>query len=201
MDFDLDQPDDVALAHAHVGSKSAFAAGDTGRSAGHNAVRMNPSGKVRHVYALFDDRDAATAAYAAIQQQGCQSDHCSVLMQHDLLDEGELAMSETAAKEGAKKGALVGGVATAVVAGLVAIPGGFLGFGPLVAAILGAGWGAAFGGLLGSISGASDPDKVLRTIEDAVKAGKVLVAVETDDPVLEQTYGDVLAAHGGQRIV
>ena len=158
-----------------------------------------PSNK-RHVYALFEDRAAATAALAEVQQRGCSGEHCSVLMQRDLLDEEELTISETAAKEGAKKGAILAGTAGALVAGLVALPGGFLGFGPLAAAVFGAAWGATFGGLLGSISGASDPDKALRKIEREVNAGKILIAVETDDEEMEESCRKVFDKHGGKRV-
>lgn len=155
---------------------------------------------VRHVYALFQEHDQATAALEEAQRRGCQGENCSILMQEDLLDEELLAMSETAVREGAKKGAIVAGAAGAVVAGLAALPGGLLGFGPLVAAIFGAAWGAAFGGLLGGISGASDPDKTLRKIEEQVNAGKILIAVETKDEALADACDEVFRSHGGQKV-
>ncbi|PRP93180.1 hypothetical protein ENSA5_44470 [Enhygromyxa salina] len=156
--------------------------------------------KKRHVYALFEDREAAEAAFEEVQQRGCRGEHCSALMQRDLLDDEELTMSETAAKEGAKKGALAAGVAGALVAGVVALPGGLLGFGPLVAAAFGAAWGATFGAMLGSISGASDPDEALRKIEAEVNAGKILIAVETDADELEEAADEVFASHGGRKV-
>jgi uncharacterized membrane protein len=156
--------------------------------------------KKRHVYALFDEYDKAAAALDEVQQRGCQGEHCSVLMQQDLLDEELLTISETAAKEGAKKGAIVTGTAGAVIAGLTALPGGLLGLGPLVAAMFGAAWGAAFGGLLGSLAGASSPEKTLRKIEKEVKAGKILVAIETDDDTLEETCSEVFASYGGKQV-
>ncbi|PRQ05158.1 hypothetical protein [Enhygromyxa salina] len=158
------------------------------------------AGKKRHVYALFEDREAADAALDEIQRRGCRGEQCSVLMQRYLLDEEELTMSETAAREGTKKGALAAGVAGAVVAGLVALPGGLIGFGPLVAVIFGAAWGATFGALLGSISGASDPEQVLRKIEAEVNAGRILIAVETDDEQLEEAADEVFASHGGRKV-
>lgn len=85
---------------------------------------MSPARKLRHVYALFGDRDAAVAAYDEVQRRGCRPEHCSVLMQRGLLDEELLTLSETAATEGAKKGTIVAGAAGAIVAGLAAIPGG-----------------------------------------------------------------------------
>lgn len=154
----------------------------------------------RHVYALFSNRDEALAAYAAVQERGCQDEHCSVLMQQDSLDPEELALSETAVREGAKKGALIVGGAGAIIVGLLALPGGFLGIGPLAAALFAGAWGAGFGGLLGAIAGASDPNQVIRTIEEEVRAGKVLVAVETDDVDLAQMCNDVFVSHGGTQL-
>lgn len=158
------------------------------------------SDRKRHVYALFDDPTRATAALTEVQRRGCRGEHCSVLMQRDLLDEELLTMSETAAKEGAVKGAVLAGATGAVVAGLIAIPGGLLGLGPIAALMFGAGWGAAYGGLLGSLAGASDPDKTLRGIEKEVNAGKVLIAVETDDDALVTTCSEVFASHGGRQV-
>jgi hypothetical protein len=156
--------------------------------------------KKRHVYALFANRDQAFAAYDELQRRGSPTEHCSVVLHRNLLDEEELTMSETAAREGAKKGAVIAGVAGAIIAGLIAVPGGLVAIGPLAAAALGGGIGAAWGGLLGSISGASAPEKALREIEKALHEGKVLVAVETDDPALAQACSEVLAAHGGEPI-
>lgn len=154
----------------------------------------------RHVYALFEGRERATAAYKELQDIGCKAEACSVLMFKDLLDEEQLTMSETAAREGAAKGAVIAGVGGALIAGLAALPGGFLGIGPLAAALFGGGAGAAFGGLSGVISGASDPEAQLREIEEQVRKGKVLVAVETEDAALEKQAGEILARHGGVRV-
>lgn len=158
---------------------------------------------VRHVYALFDDSEEAAAAYREVQERGCRAERCSLLMQRDHLDEEELFLGETAAREGAKKGAFVLGATGAVlggIAGIVGIPAGLIGFGPLVGVLFGAGTGSAYGALLGAIAGAAEPAKQLRNIEGEVKAGKTLVAIETDDPEIEQTCAEVFAAHGGMQL-
>lgn len=160
---------------------------------------MSSKPKLRHVYALFRDRDQATAAYDEVRRD-CESEHCNVLMHQDLLDAQQLTLSETAAREGAKKGAMIAGAIGAVITGLLAVPDGLLGLSPVVAALVGGGVGAGFGALLGSITGASAPDKTLRKIEAEVRAGQILVAVETDDPALEQFCDQVLATHGGMRV-
>lgn len=162
--------------------------------------RMAARHKKRHVYALFENRDQAFAAYEELQRRGSPTERCSVVLHRNLLDEEELTMSETAVREGAKKGTVIAGVAGALIAGLIAIPGGLVALGPLAAAAMGGAIGAAWGSLLGAISGASAPEKALREIEKALHEGKVLVAVETDDPTLEQACSDVLAAHGGEYV-
>ncbi|PRP90953.1 hypothetical protein ENSA5_60280 [Enhygromyxa salina] len=151
----------------------------------------------RHVYALFNNPDEALKAYNEIQERGCKGEHCSVLVHRDLIDEEELPMAETAAREGAGKGAVLAATTGAVVGGLLLLPGGILGLGPLAAIALGAGTGAMYGSLLGAISGASEPEKPLREFEAELAAGKVLVAVETDDAALSDMCSTVFAAHSG----
>ncbi len=158
------------------------------------------SGKTRHIYAMFEDRTTALLAYDEIHQQGCQDGHCSVLMPKQGFDPEDLTMGETAAKEGAKTGAVTVGVATAILAGLIVLPGGLLGVGPLALAMVGGGFGAAVGGLLGAVSGSIDPDHAFRQIEDDIASGKVLITVETDDEGLERMCNRVFASHGGVRI-
>jgi len=153
-----------------------------------------------HAYALFDDRNRAMAAYQEVQERGCREDQCAVVLHEGFLDEADLLLSETAVREGARKGAVVLGGAGAVIAGLAALGGGLFGIGPLAAAAFGAGTGAAYGGLLGAISGASDPDKVLRKIEKQVAAGKILLAVETEDMALRDACASIFAAHGGSSV-
>jgi uncharacterized membrane protein len=158
---------------------------------------------VHHVYALFDDSDTAAAAYLEVQKRGCGPEQCSVIMQRDLLDPEQLTVAETAAREGAKKGSLVVGAAGAVLGGLVglvALPLGLIGLGPVAGALFGAGFGSAYGALSGIISATDEPAEELRKIEAEVAAGKVLIAIETDDPELEQMCDEVFAIHGGSRV-
>jgi hypothetical protein len=154
----------------------------------------------RHVYALFERHEDAVAAYREVQDRGCRGEQCSVLLHEGSLDVDDLPMGETAAREGAAKGAILAGASGAVLLALIALPGGLLGVGPLAAALLGGGTGALYGGLLGALSGASDPDKTLRRIEQDVRSGKVLVGVETDDPALASTCGDVFVSHHGRSV-
>jgi hypothetical protein len=150
-----------------------------------------------HVYALFEQHDDAVTAYQEVQEHGCRGEQCSVLMHEGSLDVEALPMGETAAAEGGKKGAVIAGAAGALLLGLIALPGGLLGLGPLAAALLGGGTGALYGALLGAISGASDPDKALRKIEADVRSGKMLVGMETEDPAVATACSDIFVAHKG----
>ncbi len=150
--------------------------------------------KRRHVYALFDDRQRAQEAYDELHTRGCAGEHCNVIMQEQVLEDEDLPLGQTAAREGAVKGAIIVSLVGATALGAL---GGLLGAGLLIPALLGAGVGAAYGGMFGSISGSSDPAKALREIEAQIRAGKVLVAVETDDAALEGVCETVFEAHGG----
>jgi len=117
------------------------------------------------------------------------------------IDESLLPSGERAGREGAAEGAAVAGSVGAVLGGLAALGGGILGIGPLAAAAFGGGVMAAYGGLLGGISGSDEPERHLRALADDVEAGKVLIAVETEDPILEAMCEQVFARHGGRQVV
>jgi uncharacterized membrane protein len=156
--------------------------------------------KTRHVHALFESSDAAAAAYAAVQARGCSSHHCSAILHEKHVEEADLTTDERAGREGARDGALVAGAAGAVIGGLVGLGGGILGVGPLVAAAFGGGVMAAYGALLGSISGSDEPEKHLRALAKEVEDGKILIAVETDDKKLQAMCQSVFEQHGGRAV-
>lgn len=54
--------------------------------------------KSRHVHALFDSADAATAAYAAVQARGCATEHCSAVVHEKHVDEDDLTTDERAGR-------------------------------------------------------------------------------------------------------
>lgn len=150
-----------------------------------------------HVYALFDSPRDAADAYAAVQRLGCSDEHCSAIVHEQHIDESSLRTDERAGREGARKGAIVAGTTGAVIAGLAALSGGVLGIGPLAALAMGGGVGAAYGGMIGALSGADAPEKLLRELEAQVEAGKVLIAVQTDDEALGEACAEEFARRGG----
>lgn len=157
--------------------------------------------RTQHVYALFESPEAATAAYASVQALGCSTEHCSALLHEKHIDPSSLTTRERAGTEGAVKGAAIGGTAGVVIGGFAALGGGLLGVGPLAAAAFGGGIMAAYGAVLGRISGSDEPDKHLRGLETEVESGKVLIAVETDDRELEKMCMKVFEEHGGRQVV
>lgn len=156
--------------------------------------------KTQHVYALFSSRAAATAAFAAVRENGCSSEHCSAILHEDQIDDSALTGPETAGREGARDGAAIGGSVGIVLGGLAALGGGLVGVGPLAAAAIGGGMMGAYGALAGGLSGSDEPEKHLRALQDEIESGKILIAVETDDRELKTMCISVFEAHGGRSI-
>ena len=156
--------------------------------------------KTQHVYALFETSQAANAAIASIEGRGCSSEHCSAILHERHLDESVLPNGERASGEGARDGALAGGAAGLVLGGLAALGGSLLGAGPLAAVVAG-GILAGYSAVAGGLAGADVPEKHLRAIQAELESGKILIAVETDDPELERMCAAVFVEHGGQPVV
>ena len=157
--------------------------------------------RTQHIYALFESSVAATRAYAEVQARGCSTEHCSVILHEGHIDESDLRSGERATREGAVGGALAAGTAGVLLGGLAGLGGGLLGVGPLGAAALGGGVMAAYGALLGGIWGSDEPEKHLRGLKDEIERGRFLLAIETDDPILEQVCERVFEKHGGRQLV
>lgn len=109
----------------------------------------------------------------------------------------------TKAPEGAVAGGLVGG-ALGWVAGLaaLAIPGvgAFLAAGPLLVALSGAAVGAAVGGIAGGLIGMGIPEIQAKCYEGKVKAGNILIAVHTENPLEIAQAKDIFAHAGAEDI-
>ena len=135
---------------------------------------------------LFYERQQAEQAIQELKAAGFKDDQIGVLMQDK--DSGQQLAESTGTKvsETAASGAIGGGVAGGVLGllasiGALAIPG----IGPIVAGgvlastLAGAGIGAAAGGLLGALVGMGVPEEHAKYFEEGVRAGGILVTVET----------------------
>lgn len=156
---------------------------------------------IQHVYALFDDMDHAVAALDEVQAAGCETDSCSAILHEGKIDTDRLSSGERAHNEGAAGGAVVVGAVGAVVVGLAALGGGLIGLGPLAAAAAAGGVTAAYGMLAGGLSGGDDPESLLRSLEEQVEKGKILIALETEDPEFRALAEKVFEKHGGSQVV
>ena len=136
------------------------------------------------VVALFDDRDQAQTAVAALQDAGFRSDDIGITMR-DREEASTLAEHTSATTgAGAATGALAGGALGAVAGwlagiGALAIPGigPIIAAGPLAAALTGAAIGAAGGSLTGALTGLGVPEDEARWYETEVGRGGTLITV------------------------
>jgi hypothetical protein len=154
----------------------------------------------QHVYALFEDAEAAFAAYQAVQDNGCSTEHCTAVLHENHIDDSLDPISERASREGAIRGALIGGVLGVVLGGAATIIGGILEVGPWAGALVGGGLLAAYGGLAGGIAGADEPEEQLRELEDEVHRGRIVITLETDDDELKQLCEKLLERYGGRLV-
>ena len=130
-------------------------------------------------------------AYNAINQlavEGIHQDQVSVLMSdetHSLHGKEFDIQDNSKAPEGIAIGATAGGIIGAVAAGLTTVGSivmtggaGLVVPGPAIAALAGLGAGAAGGGLIGGLIGLGINETEAKQIEEDLKSGSVLVAVE-----------------------
>ena len=158
------------------------------------------------VTGVFKTRVAAESAVDAIIKRGYTRDDISVLMS-DATKNKEFAIeTRSHAADGLGYGAAVGGTVGAVLAAIAAVgtnilvPGlGLVVAGPLAAALAGAGAGGAAGGLIGALVGAGIPEHRARVYDASLRAGGILIGVESKDDEeagkLEQLLTDLGAEH------
>ena len=140
----------------------------------------------RVITGIFTDTSSAAAAVDHLVEKGISREEISVLMSDAI--HGHHVELETGSKmpEGATTGGVIGGTLGAILAGVaaastLAIPGvGILAAGPLVAAAVGLGLGAASGGLIGALVGLGIPEHEAQFFADEVKDGKIMLAVHCD---------------------
>lgn len=154
----------------------------------------------QHVYALFNDKDAAVAAYHELQRQGCPGDRCSALMHEGVVEADDLGTIESASREGARRGALISGTTGLALGGLVGLSGGVLGVGFLAGLAIGGGILAAYGALFGAITASDDPERHVRALERELADGAILIAVKADEAALARMSQEVLMRNGGRAI-
>lgn len=139
---------------------------------------------------MFNDRETSESAYKSLRDRGYTDEEISVVMSDKTRDSyyGE-GMPDTElgskAAEGTGYGGAIGGTLGAIIAGVAALgtnlvlPGlGLIVWGPLAAALAGAGIGGLTGGLVGMLIGAGIPEEHAKVYEEGVKNGGTVFAVK-----------------------
>jgi len=141
------------------------------------------------VTGIFNTALAAQNALYKLENAGFTHNQINMVAAEETVGQTLGIQKESKAAEGGTIGAASGGILGAIAAGLlatgtIAIPGlNLVVWGSAIAAIAGAGAGAAAGGLTGALIGLGIPEYEVKKLENHVKNGAVLVAVEaaTDD--------------------
>jgi uncharacterized membrane protein len=154
------------------------------------------------VIGLFDHASHAQQAVQAIREYGVDNSHISVVTRNrDSVKQGDFNVGENAAK-GATAGGLIGflaGLGTILIPGI----GPVWATGAIASALVttlestavGAGLGAAAGGMLGALREVGFSQKDAEFYAEGLKRGGVLVAIEIDAQREEQIR-DILRSAG-----
>jgi hypothetical protein len=163
-----------------------------------NESRTAPQTTARIIVGLLPDLESTKRVLRELRARGIPDDHIGLAMRQ--ADEADHAPAATPtpttedAAAGAVGGGIIGGFAGLLAAtGVVVVPGlvPFLAGGALASALgmtgatvaAGAGMGATAGGLVGGLVSINVPETAARRYDQAVRQGRVLVTVKTDqDP-------------------
>lgn len=145
---------------------------------------------MRATTGLFTDRNSAERAYQAATAAGYSADEIDVVMSEETRERfyGKHATLETEVGNKSAEGAAVGGAVGATAgafagvlaaAGTIAVPGlGLVVAGPIAAGLAGAGAGGVTAGLAGALVGWGIPEDRLKTYEQGVDEGGILLGVK-----------------------
>lgn len=142
--------------------------------------------KSRHVFSTPDLKTAA-AAVSTLRELGVSDDDIWVMARDDIEHTAvpdDLRDTSGDFGRGGVKGLLQGG-GTGVVCGLVAMLVPAISI-PVAGAAAMVVAGAAVGGWMGMLTGSSVPDTARRKFHDEISAGKVIVAVDGEDDLLDR---------------
>ncbi len=146
-----------------------------------------------HVVALFEKLSDAERAIDDLISKNVPRDRISLISHSGEVREMEnpTAMASEGAATGLTTGAVVGGVLGLLAgAGIGFVPAGLAIAGPIAGLFAGGAAGAATGGILGGLVGLGIPSNLVPTLEEGIKKGGAVVAVEAreeDVQLIEET--------------
>lgn len=161
----------------------------------------------KSVFCLAQDEGKAVRIVDELRAAGFSNNDISVLFP-DKGSTREFAHEKgTKAPEGAITGAGTGGVLGGVLGwltgiGALAIPGvgPFIAAGPIMAALSGAAIGATAGGLIGTLVGLGIPEFEAKRYESRLKAGRILLAVHSENADETKRAKDIFERNGAEDI-
>jgi hypothetical protein len=133
---------------------------------------------------VFETRQAAERAIADLRAEGYRDDQIGLIAKDSSGRTVRIGgAGDTNAGEGAAIGAAAGAGAMAlgslaVSFGVIPVIGPILAVGPIAAALISAGGGAAAGGLVGALVGYGIPEEDAKYYESEVNAGRYLVTLD-----------------------
>jgi hypothetical protein len=136
---------------------------------------MNTRKTDRMVYGLFDRPEELELAFNRLLVVGLSLDDISLLMNEDVHERDFERFERTHTRDGIAAGSVIGGALGGILGGLAVLGSAMTGIGILVvgpALAL-----AATGGLLGGLIGHGIPEDEAKRIQEALHAGKTMIAV------------------------
>ncbi len=137
----------------------------------------------RVVSGIFGSREEVHKALDALAATEIPTDDINVVMSEATFEEEDFSEITSGLKlhneslHSAKLGGILGAVVAAatVLVGMITAGAGLLAAGPIIAVV------TSFGGLLGALIGAGFKENEAEAIDDAVRQGKILLAVHSED--------------------
>jgi hypothetical protein len=153
---------------------------------------------MRHVFfALFEDAKEADAAVTELGDLDAGKERCHVEVHRGGLHNDALPIGETRGQSRLVQGALMGGLFGAVVGGALLGPQQLLlVVGPLGAAFICGALGMVLGGLGGLLTGVGAPDTKLERMEEAIRRGATVLAVDADGRWEREQAEQIVRRHG-----
>jgi len=149
------------------------------------------------VTGVFNDRISAERAISMLESAGVSYSQISLVMTDESRGSRFKFVESTKSDEGAAVGAGMGGLLGTIAgglmpAGVIAVPGlNLVVTGALVSALAGLGAGALTGGVVGGLIGAGIPEHEAKLYEKEIRAGNVLVAVDTQTSEQQNLVEDI----------
>ena len=155
----------------------------------------------RLVCALYDDEASAAAAIKRLLESGVHNDVVSAVMHVGEIQHEDLSLAANPTGRRSAEGAMAGGALGAVLGAVLAGPAGVVIGGPLATIAAAGASGGLYGAIAGAITGRDDVHQLVRDLEQAVEAGRVLVTVDVEGRAQQGVVREVLSQMGGDSIV